>query len=323
MATKDSLFYKPIHTLSDINKLIKDVLKAKTVGVKRINYGEVNAVYVIKTEGGDEFVLKISPSSRRENNLLQEAWAFEKCRSVGVPIPKVINADASLSKFPEAYLLTKKIQGTPGSEVKFTDDQFVDLMRQIGHYLYLIHSISIDGFGELIKDKNQFKGAYNTLWESVITVFNNDKWMDVINKHQLLTKKDLNKYQEMLEENKDLFELKTASLTHGDMGPRNLIMKENKIVGIVDMENVLATDPVRDFHWFGYWIEDSQRFKALQEGYDNKKLFDKNFVIKMKLHQIVHSIPALAYYQNRNNISALKYLQGKIQEADQFLQSLV
>jgi aminoglycoside phosphotransferase (APT) family kinase protein len=81
------------------------------------------------------------------------------------------------------------------------------------------------------------------------------------------------------------------------MGPRNLIMRGNKIVGIVDMENLLATDPIRDFHWFGYWIEDSQRLKALQNGYDNKEIFDNNFTLKMKLFQIVYSIPALAYYQ--------------------------
>lgn len=322
MIKQDELFYKPIHKHSDVSALIKDILKTKTVKAKRINYGEVNAVYTIQTDNGDEYVLKISPFTRGENNLLQEAWAFEKCRSIGVPVPEVIVADDSLSKFPEVYLLTKKISGTPGGEIKFTDVDFLELMHQIGHYLFLIHSISVDGFGEIEKNDNQFRGRYSTLLESLNSVFTNSKWMDVVNTNNLLTEDDLRRYQKILDDNKKLFELKVASLTHGDMGPRNLIMRGNKIVGIVDMENLLTTDPIRDFHWFGYWIEDSQRLKALQNGYDNKEIFDNNFTLKMKLFQIVYSIPALAYYQNRNELSSLRYLQQKIHEADDCLRSL-
>lgn len=322
MIKKDKLFYKPIHKQSDVSALIKDILKTKTVKAKKINYGEVNAVYSIQTNNGDEYVLKISPHTRGENNLLQEAWAFEKCRRVGVPVPEVISADDSLRKFPEVYLLTKKISGTPGGEIKFSDADFLEVMHQIGHYLYLIHSIPVEGFGEIEKNNKRFRGRYSTLWESLKSVFSNSKWMDVINTHDLLTEDDLGRYQKMLEGNKKLFELKVASLTHGDMGPRNLIMKGNKIVGIVDMENVLATDPIRDFHWFGYWIGGSQRLKALQNGYDDKKIFDNNFILKMKLFQMIYSIPALAYYQNRNEFSSLRYLQQKIHDADDYLQSL-
>lgn len=319
MAKKNCQPYESIHTKSDIYALTESVLKTKAVAIEKIDCGEVNDVYSVQVKRNDEYVLKISPQERKKNNLLQEAWAFNKCRSVGVPTPEVISVDTSLNTFPEAYLLTKKIPGTSGDEMKFTDEEVIDLMHQIGHYLHLIHSIQIDGFGEIKQTENQFRGMHSTLWQSIISDFESSWWVEVLTTHKLISKKDLEKYQRVLEKHKNLFDLKIALLTHGDIGTRNLIMKGNKIVGIVDMENVLATDPVRDFHWFGYWIEDSKRLKALQEGYDNKELFDNNFPLKMRLYQIIHSFPALAYYQSRNNYPALKYLQGKVREADQFL----
>ena len=318
MAEKDYQTYELIHTQSDVSALLEDVLKTKVAVVERINYGEVNAVYSIQADD-DKYILKVAPYGRGKNNLLQEAWAFTKCRSVGVPVPEVVGVDSSLRRFPEAYLLTKKIPGTPGGEIKFTDEDAIDLMHQLGHNLYLIHSITVSGFGEIDQIGGQFRGIHDTLWQSVISDFESSWWVDVLTAHGLISIEDLEKYREVLEKHKDLFSLETASLTHGDIGPRNLIMEGNKIVGIVDMENVLATDPVRDFHWFGYWIKGSQRLKALQDGYDNKNLFDNDFLLKMRLYQIIHSLLALAYYQSRNNITALNYLQGKIREADQFL----
>jgi hypothetical protein len=196
MEKEDKLFYKPIHKQSDVSVLIKDILMTKTVSAKRINYGEVNAVYTIQIDNGDEYVLKISPHTRGENNLLQEAWAFEKCRSIGVPVPEVIVADDSLSKFPEVYLLNKKISGTPGGEMKFTDVDFLDLMHQIGHYLYLIHSIPVEGFGEVDKSDNLFKGRYSTYWKAN-SVFTNSKWMDV-RIPTIFNEDDLRRYQKIL-----------------------------------------------------------------------------------------------------------------------------
>lgn len=203
--------------------------------------------------------------------------------------------------------------------MRFTDKEIIGLMEQIGHYLYLIHSIPVSGFGEIDQVEGEFRGVHDTLWQSVIAGFQHSWWVDLLTAHGVLSKKDLERYRRILEKHKDLFGLETASLTHGDIGPRNLIIEENKIVGIVDMENVLATDPVRDFHWFGYWIEGSQRLKALQKGYGNKELFDCNFHLKMRIYQIIHSFPALAYYQSRGNKTAMSYLQGKIHEASRFL----
>lgn len=319
MSERSYQSYKPIHTQSDVYTLVEDLLKVKVVVTERIDYGEVSAVYSVQTKDRDEYVLKVSPYERKENNLLQEAWAFDRCRGVGVPVPEVVRVDVSLSKFPEAYLLTKKIPGAPGSKMEFSDAGFIDLMQQLGHYLYLIHSIPVGGFGEINQIGDQFRGKHSTLWQSVISGFEGSWWVDMITTHELLSKEDLERYQKVLEEHKDLFTLETSSLTHGDIGPRNLIMEGDKIAGIVDMENVLATDPIRDFHWFGYWIEDSQRLKALQSGYDNKNLFDNNFPIKMRLYQIVYSLPALAYYHSRNNNPAVSYLQGKIRDVDRAL----
>lgn len=304
--------YKPVHTKEEVIQLTEFVLGRKVQSLDRQDLGEINAVYFIDMDNGQQCVVRISPKERNYNKFFAEAWAFKKCHEVGVPTPEVLAVDVSLSRFPEAFMITRRIKGISGSKAYSTEDEKLALLKQLGHYLSLIHKIKVKGFARHPEVQgDELVGKYSTLWESLKADL--DSREEILIEQYLLPKEKIEKYKKMFEDNKELFDLKSASLVHGDMSLKNSIVDGSKIVGVVDMEDCMAYDPVQDFAWQHFFMEGNESyFSALKEGYDNKELFDGNFMKKLYLYQLYMAQSLLSYYYTRGNQEGMEFVKRRL-----------
>jgi aminoglycoside phosphotransferase (APT) family kinase protein len=306
--------YKPQHSIKNIKNLVSKILKNKVVSVKRLNYGEINAVYFVNLKNKERVVIRISPKEKTWNNFEPEAWAFQKCRKIGVPTPEVIALDIHPKDFPEPYMITRRISGKPGDEIKLSPKEKANIIKELGRYLFLIHSIKISGFGYL-KDKGKaFVGSHDTLWDDINYELNSGWWTETVIKNNLLSKKDLEEIRILFKRHRNIFHLKKASLLHGDLSINNTLINKKKITGILDMENLKAGDPVSDFAWFRFWQKMNTyfNFNALKNGYNNKNLFDKNFSKKLDLYQLLIGCGLLSYFYTPDNKRGLNYTKQRI-----------
>ncbi|HVZ12377.1 MAG TPA: phosphotransferase [Patescibacteria group bacterium] len=316
--------YKPSHVDDDVKGLVEKIVKSKVRLLERQDLGEVNAVYFIKTEDGQECVVRVAPEERGGNSFRIETLAFNMCRKVGVPTPEVIALDDSLEIFPEAFMITKKIDGTAGHQSWSTDAEGASLIKQLGHFLSLIHGIKLDGFGREPQVKNgQLVGKFNSQWESLVSDLDAPWREEVLVGKGLLSDEKVQKYRRLFDENKKLFDLPHASLLHGDASLKNTIVKDRRIVGIVDMENCMVGDPVQDIAWHHFWTQGAEPFfSALKEGYDNKEIFEGDFMKKMYLYELFFAQSILGYYDSRSNPEMVKTLQAKIGEIETSFESI-
>lgn len=314
MVNEEFKSYKPVHTQQELIDLTQSVMGAKVKTIGRQDLGEINAVYFVDLDNGEQCVVRVSPKERDFNTFETEAWAFKKSKGVGVPTPEVLVVDTTLSRFPEAFMITKRIDGLGGDKSWSEESEEVSLIRQLGHYLSLIHSIKAHGFerhphvkeGELV-------GKYSSQWESLSADLNQSWWGDIIVREGLLSQEKVDKYKKMLENNSGIFDLPNASLVHGDPSIKNSIVKDGKIVGILDMENCIAGDPIQDFAWYHFWTEGAEPyFTALKDGYDNKALFDDKFMKKLYLYQLYLGQSVLGYYHTRNNQDGIVFVQRRL-----------
>jgi aminoglycoside phosphotransferase (APT) family kinase protein len=304
--------YDPEHSLKDVTDLSEKLLGEKVRKIDRKDLGEVNVVYFIESEDTTEYVMKVSPKVRNNNSFEQEAWAYQELRKHHIPVPEVITVDTTSQIFPEAYLLMRKMQGVPFNKAKPSEAEKKSISEQLGQYLYLMHQISLPRFGWLDMVDGKPVGKANSYWEYIVEELSAGWWIEDFRKNKYLSEASIDDVRKLFDQNKSLFALDQASLVHTDATSNNILVKGGRITSILDMENIMASDPVVDFVWIDYWnYEQSYDLQVLKNGYGNQGLFDENFERKVLLYQMLFGLSLVGYFTGRQDKEGLEYSANK------------
>jgi aminoglycoside phosphotransferase (APT) family kinase protein len=301
--------YKPEHGEEDIRNLVHSCLHQPVSNLERLDAGSINAVYRAVIEDGEEVFVRVSPGERDYDSFDEEAWAYKLCGAEGVPVPQIIAMDTSRTQFGEAYMITHKLPGLPGNSPDISRIDKETALREVGHYLSIIHRIKLPGFGSLVPDGGGFKGKYNTLRESMEVKPNPDYDEEMSGM--------VEEIQTNLLKHADILNLEQGSLVHSDMASdmKNALIQNGHITGILDMENARITDPIYDFAYFTFFEkpgEGTEKLELVCEGYDDKSLFDENFELKRTLLQLKLAVDLSYYYHGRNDPRQVIRVRSKL-----------
>lgn len=295
---------EPRHSREELRALLHRELGSPVRERARVQLGVMNLVYAARLANGLECFVKLAPAGRGEHRLREEVWAFKRCRAAGVPTPEVLAFDPAPPVFPEAYHITRRIPGENGLQAKPGRDERLDALRQLGHYLSLIHSIQLSGFGYLQPTAvGGYAGRYSTLWENVRWLLDSAPWWEPLLRDGLMTDVQLAALRNCFEEHRALFDSARSCLVYADGGLKNLIVNGGRVVGLVDMENVVAGEAVNDFDALEH--DGEEEFAAVREGYGRPELFDEAFFRKLTLYRLLFAFPRLAFYHRRGDAPAM------------------
>jgi aminoglycoside phosphotransferase (APT) family kinase protein len=301
---------KPLHSLDQLRAEIARALGDEVAGIERKDYGQTNAVYFATLASGLDCVIKVAPRARGFHRLAEEAWAFKECRHVGVPTPEVLALALTPVAFPEPYSITRRIPGENGAHAKLTEIERQAVFEQIGAYLARIHSISVDGFGHLRRRGETFVGQHSTLHDSLWHELYNGDWQPPLITNGLVTQAQIDALRQRFEQNRDLFEVERACLVYADAGLKNVVLDGARVVGVVDMENAVAGEPVNDFDALHH--ETDADFDSVKRGYGWPQLFDASFTRKVALYRLLFAFPTLLSHYRRQNADRVAALQERI-----------
>lgn len=295
-------------------KLIAEMVAKATgsefVEKRKIIEGEMNEVYDVTTSDKQNVIVRISrwkyPTLEAEEKIIRLV------RMIGVPAPKVLLIEQTFSESKKlTFCVEEKMEGVPLKDIMKSMDKetLKPFITEAGRILSKINSVSVEMFG--LQDGSDLYKS----WKDFI--FNLEKKRGKIIKAGESVGADINlidKAFSLLRENENIFNTKEPKLLHGDYSPKHWVVKDNKIVGIIDFEGAKGGDPVRDIAWVSYFYNDSFPIEWLIEGYENKELFDKNFDFKMKLYRLHISLDLLQYFQVEKNISGMTYAKRRLTE---------
>jgi aminoglycoside phosphotransferase (APT) family kinase protein len=300
-------------------KLIAEMVAKATgsefVEKRKIIEGEMNEVYDVTTSDKQNVIVRISrwkyPTLEAEEKIIRLV------RMIGVPAPKVLLIEQASSESKKlTFCIEEKMDGVPLKNLMKSMDKetLKPFITEAGRMLSKINSLSVEMFG--LQDGSD---SYKT-WKDFI--FNLENKRDKIIKagktvgadNSLIVKAFL-----LLRENEEMFDAVEPKLLHGDYSPKHWmvkdkIVKDKKIVGIIDFEGAKGGDPVRDIAWVSYFYSKAFPIEWLTEGYENKELFDKNFDLKMKLYRLHISLDLLQYFQAEKNISGMTFAKRRLGE---------
>jgi aminoglycoside phosphotransferase (APT) family kinase protein len=304
--------YTPAHTPEQIVGLLAEELSAEVEWLQRVDLGVINAVYEARLANGLDCFVKVAPASRGHHTLAQEVWAFERCRRVGVPAPEVLAFRPEPGAFPEPYHITRRLPGENGERVRLTAEQRHDAFRQLGSYLARIHRVTLHGFGLLERCGDGFGGQHPTVWENLVAVLDARWWREPLLAVGLVNEAELHALRTRFEQEGELFRTARACLVWADGGLKNVLIEGGMLVGVVDMENVVAGEPVNDFDALHYDTEED--LAAVKDGYESPALFDAAFERKRQLYRLLFAYPTLAQHHRRGNTARVAEMRDRIRQ---------
>ncbi len=120
--------------------------------VKKLEFkpaGKTNFVFEVQTKD-DAFIVRIANSTTSLHDFIKEQWAVQKAAEQGVPVPEIL--EVGIEVIPLPYMLQRKIKG----EEAVDHPERLNILRELGSYARLIHSIPTTGYGTVFNwSRNQ------------------------------------------------------------------------------------------------------------------------------------------------------------------------
>lgn len=259
-----------------INTYVQKAVKSPVANANRLVIGQMNEVYNITTEDGQNIIVRISP--QEDPRFEAERWALDASRKAGVPTPKVFLVEkAVFNKKTVTFCIEEKLSGKPLDELlkdKKTKIKLNNAIKQIGDVLGKMHRVQVDGLGYLQPNGKGWDIPFSKIMLDLIE--KEDELLTAAAKWDVSHSK-VNKGLALLAKNTALYDWNKPSLTHGDFGPPHILVEDDSITGIIDMQECSGNHPVFDFvHWETTYGKDIP-LQQLIDSYSNKALFDETF----------------------------------------------
>jgi aminoglycoside phosphotransferase (APT) family kinase protein len=298
-----------------IERVVKKATGSNLIKRERIIAGEVNEVYDVVTERGQNIIVRISRLGRQ--NFETEEKVIRLALMAGVPAPKVLLIEqvSSGSENP-TFCVEEKIEGEPLTALMGTLDKDIlkSIISESGKILSKIHGVTVDSFGHL-----DGTTSFKTWQDYIFSMMERKGRIVEVGKRIGIDSGLIDKAFRLLGENKEIFQIEKPKLLHGDFSPKHLLVKDNHITGIIDFESAKGGDPVSDLARVDFFYSDSFPIDWVKAGYGSKDLFGENFEMKMKLYRLHLGLGLLDYYDSEKNEAGLIHTKPRfIKELENF-----
>ena len=222
----ESLLYKEL-TDNEISSIVSASLGSKLVSSKLLTGGLFNTSYLIRTDGGDKYVLRAGPVNRHlllpyEHHLMEAEK--EVCRLFslsGVPGSEVVACDVSRGVIDRDLMIVKYINGRSLSEENVSPELMNDISVKVGTVCRRIHGITSNKFGRVYDVMNG--GGFDT-WAQALTKEAEDTFM-MCGYRDIFTSSELSSFMHLFERSGELLkDIDVPSLVHCDIWEGNILV---------------------------------------------------------------------------------------------------
>lgn len=308
-----SIHTKLVTTDETIQEIVKEGSGHNLIAKTRIVAGEVNEVYDIELENSQHVILRIAKSGHP--NFLQEKWAIEKVQKLGVPVPKILLIKHfKVGEEEKLACLMEKVDGESLERGSIEFDKLDlklrrQLINQAGEILSKIHSIETKGFGWIV---GEGQAVNKTSDELIDELLNQQEKFEKVALEENLGKDTIQNVLDIIKGFKLAYSKVKPHLNHGDYSHKHFMVKNNKIVAILDWGGIRSDTRVYDFAWWDYWFGEYIPTEWLKEGYTNKTLFDDNFEDFLHMLRLFRGLEMVAWYHQEKYKPAVEKAKTKL-----------
>lgn len=233
--------------------------------------GLSNFVFAVSHAEGD-FIVRISPEQTRIDSFIKEQWAQNKARAAGVPVPEILEVGI----IDQPFMISRVV----GGEQATFHPQRWEIVKEMGRYAALIHTIETKGFGSTFDWSNN-RLSRNESWEEFLeNELKFEEKLETLARRKMIPAARIKKIRRILLSAAG--EKTKTVLNHGDMRLKNVMVDDQgRITAFLDWEHAMSNiAPVWEFS-----------ISLHDFSIDEKQLFLKGYGLKEK--KIAELMPAV------------------------------
>lgn len=274
------------------DEVIRDLVLRATGSViaarSRIIGGEGNEVWSITSKAGDKLIIRIS----HWTTFAAEQWATEQACGAGVPVPEILLVDNNVAVGDRhlAIWIHRRIEGQALDTLQH-QQALRRLTADAGELLARIHSVHTVGYGPLDGQGRGLLGGFSEvlMWNAGdaalvhgISMAEIDRAVYLIESHQHLW-------------------AAPPRLLHGDWLAEHVIVRDDRVAGIIDFGNTRSGDPALDLaYWQFFWDTERYPLASLLDGYRRAGNAGEHLDVRLNLCRLGLSMRALGYYSQHS-----------------------
>lgn len=269
--------YDDFHAEDELNKMINYVFKSKIIKFKQIiAWGLDHLLYKVELDNKKEYIIRINNTTIGDDYFEIEKLVYDKLIDNKIQNCKIYHLERrEYGNFPYDFIVMdflhdgdfeKQLQ-----DGKYNEYEERELVFKSGVLLKKFHSIKTKGFGffnyekacngELIAEKASWKNYF----ETAATI-------NLKQAYELgfIDKSIIDRTEKMYEKYDYLLNNIDPVLLHGDYCDHNIITKDLKVVGAIDLTDCMSGDPMHDIaFWLSFYTYD--RLNYFLKGYCGEK----------------------------------------------------
>jgi Ser/Thr protein kinase RdoA (MazF antagonist) len=260
--------------------------------------GYDNEVYRVRTRSGERFIVRVSqhgPVGFRE-----EAWAMERCRAEGVPVPDVYGIETVIvADQPHDVMVVQYAPGRPLDEIEasLAEAERARVWADVGAVLSRIHRVKVDGFYLMHAD-----GSWDFPdWDSIMRSAMEGRTNDMPDLRRAgLTEAEVDQLLAILAV-MPTFPAPEAVLCHGDLRSEHVFVDDRlRVCSVIDFGYFQGGPALLDFATLRIFHPEVPT-SWIMAGYGDKSLFDASFQMHLMVHQVGLQIGFLAHEMREGN----------------------
>lgn len=229
-------------------------------------------VEVFEASLGNRAVLFKADREAGRGRVVLEAWAYQRVRELGAPVPLVLATDLGRETYPRNFIIVEKVRGVPLSKLEATAEDREKLIRGAGWAIRAVHEIGVPGFGPLDEEvylrSAQVQGEHDS-WRGFL-----DELLGVavqsLQSEGTIGDALAERIDQVVADHAEYLELgPVGHLLHGRFDPAHVLVSEGSITGVVGFDDRSSGDPAWDLA--GFLVDNPAEARSLMAGYDADK----------------------------------------------------
>lgn len=284
----------------------------------KANYGNVNSCRFGKLKSGKPVVIRCHPRGVKNGYFYVEALAGKLCIENGLPSYNTYAIHDSQNNNDCAFQVIDRLKGEPiNAYLKNHPDKEDKLVVEMGKMMAKMHKLSVgkvEGFGSfdnnVAKKEGKLRGIYKIFYDSIVAGLEFD--LKTLVNFKIITSEKAEAFRKLFNKDNPLIKCDKIVLVHNDFADWNLMTDGNKITGIIDFDECVAGDPIRDIACWSTFF-DVTRINKFLEGYFKVAKKPEKFEERFQLLRLRYNIMKMTLRTRRYTYDPKEEFRFKIE----------
>jgi aminoglycoside phosphotransferase (APT) family kinase protein len=249
---------------------------------------QVNSQYgeeVFSAVLGDRTVLFKADRDAGHGRVVLEAWAYQRARELGAPVPRVLATDLGRESYPRNFIIVEKLPGVSLAAAGLSQEDRVRLIREAGRAIRAVHEIGVPGFGLLEESAYlrtaEVRGEHDS-WDGFLNQIL-DNTLPALRAGGVIDDAGVDRVDQVVVDLAEYHDLgPVGHLLHGRFDPEHVLVADGELTGVVDFGDRRSGDPAWDLG--GFLIDHAADTRHLLDGYDADKDRAEAFEVTIPLY---------------------------------------